>query len=162
MKLWVMRHGYAGDPSDIPKKERERDLTPEGKATTLVIARTMAALDEIPKVIFCSPFQRAVSTADIIGKELAVQVNVIGDLAPMRPIEDAILGLSAKGEQKRIMIVGHVDNTTPSMNNLGGDKDWKDLVMAEIRRVKLDRKSGAWCFRWGCKPSDVGCKDYKR
>lgn len=161
MKLWVARHAYAGDPSTDPKKERERELLPEGKATALAIARTMAALAEIPKVIFCSPFARAIMTADIFGKELGIQVNVIGDLAPMRPIEDAILGLAAKGETKRIMVVGHVDNTTPAMENLGGDQKWKDLVMAEVRRVKFSRNDGSWKLRWAIKPSDVGRKDNK-
>ena len=160
MKLYVGRHAYAGDPSPDPKTERERPLTAEGKATALAVARSMGDLGEVPKVIFCSPFARAIMTADIYGKELGIQVNVIGDLAPMRPIEDAILGLAAKGEQKRVMIVGHVDNTTPSMNNLGGDSKWKDLVMAEVRRVRFDRDSGAWTLRWTVKPSDVGRKDY--
>ena len=160
MKLWVGRHCVAGPASTDPKRERERPLIPEGVATATAIAKALKAAGEVPNVIFCSPFTRATMTADIYGKILGVQVNVIGDLAPMRPMEDTILGLMAHGEQKRIMIVTHVDNSTPSMNNLGGDSKWKDLVMGEVRRVKIDRKSGQWSLRWGMKPSDLGLKDY--
>ena len=162
MKLYIGRHGYAGDPETDPKKERERPLTSEGKATVLAIAKAMGDVGEIPKVIFSSPFQRAIMTADIYGKVLGVQVNVIGDLAPMRNIDAALLNLLSYPKCKRVMIVGHVDNTGPAMKTFDGDTKWKDLVMAEVRRVRMDRDSGDWSLRWGIKPSDIGCKDYDR
>lgn len=161
MRMWVCRHAYAGDSLPDPKAERERPLLPEGKATALAVAKALLAAGEVPKVIFCSPFMRTIMTADIYGKTMGVQVNVIGEFAPMRPLEDSILNLMSHGEQRKIMVVGHVDNTTPAMNNLGGDTKWKDLVMAEVRRVRIDRKSGQWSIRWGIKPSDLGLKDRK-
>ena len=161
MRLWIGRHAYAGPAVNDPKAERDRPLLPEGIATATAIAKALAAAGEVPNVIFSSPFQRAIQTADIYGKTLGVQVNVIGEFAPMRPLEDGIIGLMAKREQKQIMCIGHVDNTTPSMNNLGGDVDWNDLVMAEVRRVRIDRKTGAWSLKWGVRPSDVGCRDRK-
>lgn len=162
MKLWVMRHCYAGDGSTDPKIERERPLTAEGKATALAIARAMANLGELPEVIFSSPFMRATMTADTIGKELAVQVNWIGDLAPMRNLDTTVLDLMSFPKARRIMIVAHVDNTTPSMNMLGGDVRWKDLVMGEVRRVKIDRDSGEWKLKWSLKPSDLGRPDHAK
>lgn len=161
MKLWVQRHGYAGPTSKDPKKERDRSLQPEGIKIVTAIANAMGDLDEIPKVIFSSPFQRAIETADIVGKILGVQVNVIGDLSPMRPLEDMILGLVAHHEQKRIMLVGHKDNTGPAMNQLGGNDEWEDLVKGEVRRVRFDRDDGSWKLKWALKPSDLGLKDYK-
>lgn len=160
MRLWWLRHGYAGDPSTDPKTERERPLWPEGKAMALAIAKAMLKAGETPSVIFCSPFTRAIMTADIVGKAHGIQVNVIGDLAPMRPLEDGIIGLIANDNVKRIMLVGHVDNTTPGMRNLGGDVKWKDLVMAEVRRVKISRDDGSWKMRWALRPSNLGLKDY--
>ena len=161
MRLYIARHGYAGDPVDDPKQERDRPLLPEGKATVTAMAKAMAALGEIPKVIFCSPFARTIMSADLFGKILGVQVNVIGEFAPMRPLEDSIVGLISKDRIKRVMVVGHVDNTTPAMDTLGGDVKWKDLVMAEVRRVDMNRDDGGWKLKWGMKPSDIGCRDRK-
>lgn len=166
MKLYVGRHAFAGSPSLDPQKERERPLQPEGVAMARAIAKAMVAAQEIPNVIFCSPYTRTTQTADIYGKTFGlasgngVRVNVVGDLSPDRPLEPQLLNLMSKGELTRVMVVCHMDNTTPGMNNLGGDQKWRDLVMGEVRRVKIDRKSGAWKLKWGVKPSDLGLKDY--
>lgn len=154
-----MRHGYAGDPAADPKRERERPLLPEGRATVTAIAKAMLSADEIPNVIFTSPFARTTQTADIVGKLLQVQVNVVDDLAPNRPLEDRLLELMSHGAISRLMVVGHVDNTTPAFENFGGDTKWKDLWMGEVRRLKIDRKSGEWSLKWCVKPSDLGLKD---
>lgn len=166
MKLYVARHAWAGPSSQDPKTERNRPLLPEGVATANAIAKAMIAVGEIPKVIFCSPYARTNQTADILGKAFnlatgnGMRVNVVGDLSPDRPLEPQLLNLMSNGEVKRAMVVCHVDNTTPGLNNLGGDQKWNDLVMCEVRRVQIDRKSGAWKLKWGIKPSDIGCKDY--
>ena len=160
MKIFVGRHAYAGDPSDDPKKERERPLTPEGVKMAKAIAQTVLDGGDVPSAIFSSPFARAVQTADIYGKCWGVQVNVVGTFAPMRPLEDEIMNMISSDKLKRIMIVAHVDNTTPAMRTFGGDVKWKPLVMAEVRRMKIDRDSGEWKLRWSLKPSDVGMKDY--
>jgi phosphohistidine phosphatase SixA len=95
-----------------------------------------------------------------MGKRLGLRVSVVDDLSPDRPLEDRSLEMMGHGEVKRMLIVGHVDNTTPAMRNLGGDQKWKDLVMAEIRSVKIDRGDGGWKLRWSLKPSDLGLKDH--
>jgi phosphohistidine phosphatase len=161
MRLYVGRHNFAGDYSADPKQERNRPLLPEGKRTAAAIAQAMSDAGEVPKVIFASPFERAKQTADIYGKLLGVQVNIIDDLAPNRPLEDRILELMGHKEMKRFMVLGHVDNTTPAFNNFGSKNsdDWDDLVMGEVRRLSIDRKSGAWKIKWGVKPSDLGLRD---
>ena len=164
MKLWLGRHSHAGLPSPDPKKERERSLTPEGVAIAQAIARALVKAGEIPNAIYCSPYARAIQTADIYGKAFnlatgnGIRVSEVGDIAPDRPLEPALLNLMSKGQMKRLMVIGHMDNTTPAMQNFGGD--WDDLVMGEVRRVKIDRKSGAWKLKFALKPSDVGMKDH--
>ncbi len=136
----------------------------------------MVDAGETPKVIFASPFQRAIETADIIGKRLAISVNVVGDIAPDRPIEDAILAFMSHKELKNFAIVGHVDNTTPAFEKFGGLMDdcvveddadyldsgkkfWPPLVKAEVRRLKIKREFGFWRCQWRLRPSDLGFKD---
>ena len=155
-----MRHCYAGNPSRDPVIERNRPLTPEGKATALAMANAMRAAGEVPKYIFVSPFIRAQMTADIVGKALGVQVNVIGDLSPVRPLENTIADLISSDNLKRVCLIGHVDNTTPAMNSFDGP-GWDKLVMGEVRRVKISRDDCSWSMKFTLKPSDIGCKDYK-
>lgn len=164
MKLYIMRHGYAGDAENDPKAERERPLLPEGKATVLAMARAMDVCGETPSAVFSSPFTRTTQTADIVAKYFGIQNNPLGDLAPIRPLVPSIEELVGYGKLKRILLVGHVDNTTPAMRNLDGDPNykWEDLVMAEVRRVRIDRKTLEWRLRWGLKPSDIGLKDRKK
>lgn len=152
-----------------PTKERTRGLTAEGKRIAAKIAAEIAKADKTPKMIFTSPFARAVETGDIYGRALgeatgkAVRVSNVGDFAPDRPLEPGIAGLISTDGLKRVMIVGHVDNTSPCFNTfnaVNGD-DWDDLVMGEVRLIEIDRKSLQWTELWRICPSDVGETDYK-
>ena len=95
-----------------------------------------------------------------VGKALGVQVNVIGDLSPVRPLENTIADLIGSDKLKRVMLLGHVDNTTPAMNSFDGP-GWDKLVMGEVRRVRINRDDCSWSLKWALKPSDIGRKDYK-
>lgn len=159
MKLYVGRHSFAGAFSNDPKIERERPLKPLGVEMANAAADGMIESDEIPNVIFTSPLERAKQTADIYGKRMRVPVNVIDDLAPQRPLEDRILELMGHKEIKRVMLVGHHDNTTPAFTNFKSDETWDPLKMAEVRRLRIDRKSGEWSTRWRQLPSELGYRD---
>jgi phosphohistidine phosphatase SixA len=165
VKVWLARHSWAGPSLPDPAKERERPLLPEGIKIAKAIAQAMLDAGELPNTIFTSPFARAIQTSDIYGKAFGVGVNVIGDLAPQRPLTPTLQELlSIKGEEKlkKAMLVGHVDNTTPAMLDLDTDGEgWDDLVMGEVRRLRIDRKTLEWDIRWCVKPSDLGMKDHK-
>jgi phosphohistidine phosphatase SixA len=120
VKLFVARHCWAGDSVSDPKKERERPLKPEGIAIATAMAQEMADQDEIPSVVFASPLVRAQQTADIYGKILGLQVSIIDDLAPNRPMDYQLLGLMGAGDLRRFMVLGHHDNATPAFNSFGG------------------------------------------
>ncbi len=190
MKLYVMRHGYAGESLSDPKAERQRPLKPEGREMVKAVANWMLANDEVPTIIFASPFERAKQTADIVGAIFGIGVDIVDDMAPNRPLDNRLLEFIGHGDLRRLMIVGHVDNTTPTFNRFGGkfrksvrdsgdDKliensqppasmadngdyfgDWPPLVMAEARRLRIDRKTGEWNVRCRVRPSDLGLTDY--
>jgi phosphohistidine phosphatase SixA len=162
LKLWISRHGFAGKPSADPKVERERPLKPEGIAMVKAIGQAMLDAGEQPKIVFCSPYTRTTMSADILGGMLGISVNVVGDMAPQRPLTPALqslIGVTGSEQMKRVLLVGHVDNTSPCMTDLGTNDDWNDLVMAECRRVKIDRDTLEWSLKWGVKPSDLGLRD---
>lgn len=176
MKLFVARHSDAGAfiPDD-PKAERDRPLTSKGKKLVQAVAGAMADAGEIPTVGFASPLIRTSQTADMLGALLLFQVNIMDDLAPNRPLEDRLLEMMMHGELRKFLIVCHVDNTTPAFEHFGGDmgdcyrdqdedtignpRHWAPLVKGEIRRIKIDRKTGRWTCKWRLLPSDVGFAD---
>lgn len=153
-----MRHGFAGEKERDPAKERERSLTPEGRSTVLAIAKEMESAGEVPEHIFASPYARTTETADIVGKVFGLRVDIIDHFSPNRPCLHGLEEVVECDELKRVLVVGHEDNLDPMMQELGDD--WDDLVMGEVRRVKMDRKSYEWKLRWALKPSDVGRKDH--
>jgi hypothetical protein len=59
------------------------------------------------------------------------------------------------------MMVGHVDNLMPLLDELGGDldEDVDKLVKGEVRRLKVDRLDGSWVEKERVLPSDVGQPD---
>lgn len=163
MKLYVGRHGYAGVPSRDPKKERERPLKPEGVQMVKATARSILNLGDIPACIFCSPFQRTIQTADIYGKILGIQVEVIGDMSPVRPLTTTLTEL-LQGKfvtLKRVMMIGHRDNLEPLFRGLAGsDSAFDDIAMGEVRRLKIDRWDLDWKEKWRMRPSDFGLPNY--
>ena len=163
MKLWIGRHCYAGNASDDPTIETSRPLVAEGIATAKAIANAMVSAGEIPNAIFCSGYQRATDTAFIYGKIFACPVVVKTALGPVAPLTDELSSwVQTKGREKlkRLMIVGHKDNTTPTMRDLD-DGDWNDLVMGEVRRVEISRADLSWKLKWMIQPSMLGLKDRK-
>lgn len=160
-----MRHAYAGMPKEDPEEERDRPLTAEGRRLARAVAEAVYDTGDIPSVIFTSPFKRAQETADEFARRMCeltdepLAVNAVGDFAPDRSIVPGIGDIAGYKRAKRVMVVGHVDNTGPGMNELGGDEKWRDLVKGEIRLVKLNRKSLRWREVWCIKPSDLGFDD---
>lgn len=161
MKLYIARHCWAGPSSKDPKRERDRPLLPQGKSIAAKMADALEELGEVPNVIFTSPFERAIQTADIYGKCFGVAVNIIGDLAPDRPLENFLADLLDHDHLTRIMLVGHVDNTTPLFKSSPSKDKWKPLVRGEVRRLKIDRDSLEWKLKFGIKPSDIGLSDHE-
>lgn len=160
MKLWIMRHGDAGEVSDDPEKERERPLTEEGEKTIEAIAKGMADADEVPNVIFASCFTRTQQTGDIVGKALEVPVDLLDELAPHLPLARWLMGLIQSEDLKRVMIVGHHDNLEPCFEELSdGQTPFEELAKGEVRRFDVDRDTGEWQEEWRLKPSDVGFED---
>jgi phosphohistidine phosphatase SixA len=157
VKVWLARHGEAGDYLKDPKAERERPLTPEGRKIVAAIARAMKDAGEEPRTILTSEYARAYETADIIGKAFGCPVDIVSSVAPHMPLAHALEVLAEEDEQRRVMIVAHSDNINPWVERVTGDED--DFAKGEVRRYRVDRADGSAKERWRCCPSDVGFKD---
>lgn len=160
MKLWLARHGSAGDHSTDPAKERERPLLADGRKVVEAMAAEMKRQGEVPRVIYCSEYTRAVQTADIFGKAFRCNVDIIDELGPHAAVKALLARIADEDEDiARAMIVGHTDNLSPLYRDITGDDDAEDFVKAEVRRVKLDRESLEAEEKWRLMPSDLGLRD---
>lgn len=147
MKLWVMRHGHAGDASPDPLLERGRGLSAEGRQTVGVMAKELASRKKQPSIIVCSPFQRTVETAQIVGKVLGVNVQQHPQLQPQFPVSRLLRQMMKADERVfyRVLLIAHVDNLVPFLAYFSPQRAGVDsIAMAEIRRLNFDRSSFAW------------------
>jgi phosphohistidine phosphatase SixA len=173
VKLYLLRHGYAGDyigkdqgaqflhnPEDLARR-----LMPDGVDAANAIAGWMQSKDELPTVIYHSPVKRAAQTAKIIGKTLGVPTVEEQNLEISKPLEMVVKRLAADKAQKRVALVAHTDNIVPGLRALnwlsGAEKFAVDpIAMAELRILDIDRDSFTWDERLRVLPSDLGCVDY--
>ena len=145
MKLYVMRHGPAGNRGDMPN-DGERPLTGEGKQETRQAARGLKALKVKPRVILSSPLKRACQTAEIAAEELTGgKLQVVEALASGAAPADIVNALQLQTDDA--MIVGH-------------DPDFSVLIsclLAGIEKPFLDfSKSGVVALEFDGAPKPSG------
>lgn len=136
MKLYLVRHGLAGQFGDYPD-DNARPLTEEGKKKTARIAQKLAALGITFDKILSSPLVRARQTAEILVTEkLGDAVEEFSPLAPGGKIEDWLhwwRQSSYRGTEQAIALVGH----EPDLGH------WTELlVWGEARGNLIVKKAG--------------------
>ena len=173
MKLYLLRHGYAGDyigkdeganfvhnPADLARK-----LEDDGIDAATSLAAWMKDKGEIPTVIYHSPVVRAAMTARILGRELGVRTVPEQGLEIDKPAEMVVKRLARDKANKRVCLVAHTDNIVPGLRALnwlsGADKYKVDpIAMAELRILDVDRSSFTWDELARVQPSDLGGVDH--
>lgn len=107
MKLYFLRHGLAGDPTQWQGDDRLRPLTQEGKDKMKQEAENIAMLDLELDRILTSPLVRALQTAEIVAERLVLPVIQDERLSPGCKPEALESILKDHPEAKNIMLVGH-------------------------------------------------------
>ena len=82
MRLYFLRHGLADWPEWDVARDHERPLTKDGLKKMKAEAKAMATLDLQLDAILSSPYTRAYQTADIVARELGLEVQIEPLLAP--------------------------------------------------------------------------------
>ncbi|PTY36730.1 hypothetical protein BGP77_05425 [Saccharospirillum sp. MSK14-1] len=110
MRLMLLRHGQA--QASAPRDEQRR-LVPAGE---VAILRQRQWLDPSVSAFYCSPYQRARESAELIRPTLGDRAPIIDDrLTPDQSIDGALdLLRSAEGES--ILLVAH----NPLLSHLAG------------------------------------------
>ena len=119
LKLYLIRHGHAGDPDRWEGPDDSRPLSERGRRDLRRTAAVLARRETID-ILCTSPLVRAVQTAEIIAQALEIDdVEVLEELRPDVPVQQ-VLERSAQLEGKRMGLVGHDPQMTGLVAALSG------------------------------------------
>ena len=110
MKLYILRHGDAGEAGDPRYKDAERPLTTKGIQRTKQLAHALREMEITMDAIVTSPLTRAKETAEIVAHGLKVEkdLRVSEHLAPSGNMEELVHQLNTiRPMPKNTMVVGH-------------------------------------------------------
>ena len=139
MKLYILRHGDAGDRGD-PKYQNddERPLSPKGIRRTEALTRALRELDVTFDAILSSPLVRARETAEIVERGLRLQghVALIEHLAPDGDVGRLVHEVNAiQPAPDNVLLVGH----EPDLSSLIA------LLTTGGSQLSLTLKKGGLC-----------------
>src|SRR5437764_13430832 len=105
LKLYLIRHGHAGDPDQWDGPDDSRPLSERGRRDLRRTAAVLAGRETID-ILRTSPLVRAVQTAEIVAQALEIDdVEVLEELRPDVPVR-AVLERGARFHGTRIGFVG--------------------------------------------------------
>jgi len=110
MKLYLLRHGDAGEAGDPRYKENERPLTPKGIQRTKQLAHVLREMEISFDAVLTSPLTRARETAEIIvrGLKLPDPLRVSEYLAPSGSMEELVHQINMiRPTPKSVLLAGH-------------------------------------------------------
>ncbi len=106
-QLHLLRHADAGDPGAWRGDDAARPLSEKGVRQAERLGRHLARAGFAPDAIVSSPRVRALETAEIVGRALAVEVRTDERLGGGVGLETVGAVLEAAGGLRRVVLVGH-------------------------------------------------------
>jgi phosphohistidine phosphatase len=143
--FYLVRHGEAFPETQDPL----RPLTPTGRAQVEQLGRLAAAKGVRPSVIFHSGILRAKQTAEILGAQLASDIQV-QSMTGLLPEDDPdIAAAELETAQEPMMLVGHL----PHMNRLAALLINKNLSREVVdfspaSMICCSRGAAQWTLAW--------------
>jgi phosphohistidine phosphatase len=155
MRLYILRHGRAGDRETWQGDDRLRPLTEDGKERTVAAARGLAALGVRPDVILTSPYTRAAQTAELTARTLtgagsdadheqAGEVTEESALESGATLERVAPALAERADMRDVMLVGHEPDLSGIIAALiGGNHGGARVEMKKGACCRVDIPAGA-------------------
>jgi phosphohistidine phosphatase len=122
VKLYLVRHADAV-PETRGLGDENRYLSEPGRRTCLAVGETLRAHGHVPDLILTSPLVRAVQTAELLARALAVDaVEALPAAAPGVPAR-ACADLLLARSPAAVLVVGHEPSIAMLAAHLAG-KPW--------------------------------------
>jgi phosphohistidine phosphatase len=108
MKLYLLRHGIAARPEDVPQGS-DRPLTQKGAKRMRKGARGLRRLDLKFERICTSPLARAQETANIVAESLGDEglLVTLETLKPESTVDELLASLAQFDGTESLLLVGH-------------------------------------------------------
>jgi phosphohistidine phosphatase len=122
MKLYFLRHGEAGEPSEWAGDDALRPLTDEGRKRMTREARTLERLDLGVDRVISSPLVRALQTAEIVASALRRRDRLVEDsrLGPGFGPDRLAEMLKENKASRDLLLVGHEPSMSATIGRLTG------------------------------------------
>lgn len=141
LDLYLLRHGDAGKRMAVAADGNTGDvpLTIVGREEIAIIARSVKALNLRFSAIVTSPLKRAVQTAKIIAKVLAIEnrISVWNDLVPEGNRSKLYNKLNQYTRDSSVLMIGH----EPYLSNIMYDMIFQKNRVDQLGRISL-KKAG--------------------
>lgn len=138
MRIYFLRHGKSVDAAIWRADDRLRPLTQEGLDLMHREAKAIRTLNLVPDVIVTSPLTRARQTAEIVAKELKLDLVEDERLAPGFNRDRLAEIMDAHPRAECLMVVGHEPDFSATVSTLigGGRIDFKKGGLARVDVVE--------------------------
>ncbi len=141
MDLYLLRHGDAGKGMAVAAGGNSGDvpLTIVGREEIAIIARSVKDLNLKFSAIITSPLKRAVQTAKIIAKVLAMEkrISIWNELVPEGNRSKLYIILNQYTRESSVLMIGH----EPYLSNMMYDMIFQKNRVNQLGRINL-KKAG--------------------
>ena len=141
MELYLLRHGDAGRSTAIAAGEDSGDLplTIAGREDIALVASSVRMLDLKISAIVTSPLKRAVQTAKIIARVLAIEkrISIWNELLPEGGRSKLYNKLNQYTRESTVLMIGH----EPYLSNIMYDMIFQKNRVNHLARINL-KKAG--------------------
>jgi phosphohistidine phosphatase len=130
-ELYLLRHAHAGDPEGWTGDDAARPLSAKGEGQSERLGAFLAGVGFQPDAVVSSPKVRARQTAELVARQLGVEVRLDDRLAGGFDATTVDSILADLGGPSRPVLVGH-------------DPDFSELLGWLARADGLTMKKGAF------------------
>ncbi|HYM82532.1 MAG TPA: histidine phosphatase family protein [Candidatus Dormibacteraeota bacterium] len=134
IRLHLLRHAHAGDPTKWRGPDAERPLSAKGIAQAERLGELLARAGFRPDLIVTSPKVRAEQTARIVAEALGLTVSVDERLASGFAIDELEALLEGAGRPAAPVLVGH----DPDFSELLGDLIGSPIQLRKGALARVD------------------------
>jgi len=141
LELYLLRHGDAGRSTAIAAGQDSGDLplTIAGREEIALVARSVRMLNLKISAIVTSPLKRAVQTAKIIARVLAIEkrISIWNELLPEGDRSKLYNKLNQYTRESTVLMIGH----EPYLSNIMYDMIFQKNRVNHLARINL-KKAG--------------------
>jgi phosphohistidine phosphatase len=139
LELYLLRHGDAGRSTAIAAGQDSGDLplTIAGREDIALVARSVRMLNLKISAIVTSPLKRAVQTAKIIARVLAIEkrISIWNELLPEGDQSKLYNKLNQYARESTILMIGH----EPYLSNIMYDMIFQKNRVNHLARINLKK-----------------------